>query len=147
MSGDMVKEEGCTSPAHSKGLCMGHYGQQRRGEPLTQKKRTKPAGTKCSVVWCDRRGRVKGLCNHHNSIAWRFNLSTDDIVELLSQPCAICGSKDRPQIDHDHSCCAGNQSCGGCVRGVLCALCNNLVARLENDPRTEAALKYIAAKV
>lgn len=37
----------------------------------------------------------------------------------------------RPQIDHDHSHCRGRTSCGGCIRGVICQVCNNGLGQVE----------------
>lgn len=34
-------------------------------------------------------------------------------------------------IDHNHSCCTGNVSCGRCVRGLLCGACNVSLGHLE----------------
>jgi hypothetical protein len=72
--------------------------------------------------------------------------------KLLSQSsaCAICRSKDpgngvRFAVDHDHRCCAERKhSCGKCVRGLLCARCNQALERIENAPIwLEQAASYL----
>ena len=50
------------------------------------------------------------------------------IVDAFKGVCGICQSPPDPNrdfaIDHDHSCCTGNKSCGQCIRGILCLECN-----------------------
>lgn len=49
--------------------------------------------------------------------------------------CAICGllfdSSRSPYHDHDHECCAGQRSCGKCLRSLLCRQCNWNVGKVE----------------
>lgn len=42
----------------------------------------------------------------------------------------------RPQVDHDHRCCPGNNvTCGGgCIRGIVHGRCNRGVGQLGDDP-------------
>jgi hypothetical protein len=54
--------------------------------------------------------------------------------------CAICKAttpgkgKGRWHIDHDHACCpTPAQSCGRCVRGILCAGCNPGLGSFHDD--------------
>ncbi len=58
---------------------------------------------------------------------------------LVSQVgrCAICNTEMRrrgePQIDHNRACCPGKQSCGKCVRGLLCSGCNRGIGLMRDD--------------
>lgn len=71
------------------------------------------------------------------------------LVDQNSQ-CAICletpkGNKSL-YVDHDHGCCVGQKSCGRCIRGLLCARCNNAIALLGDTKKgVERALKYLSA--
>ena len=52
-------------------------------------------------------------------------------------------------IDHDHDCCPGVSapgmvSCGKCVRGLLCNVCNNAIGFLERYPqRLHMWIEYV----
>lgn len=78
----------------------------------------------------------------------------DAMLEAQGSACAICGTTDggagrgrsnaRFGVDHDHSCCPGDRSCGACVRGLLCVKCNSGIGFLRDDPQiVTAALRYL----
>jgi hypothetical protein len=78
----------------------------------------------------------------------------DALLEVQGHACAICSattagaargrSNGRFSVDHDHACCPGRQSCGKCVRGLLCRLCNTGIGSLKDDERTlRAAIQYL----
>ena len=81
------------------------------------------------------------------------------VCKVLDSPaCEICGldlrqlrtdSRGRSRysyaVDHDHSCCPGNKSCGKCLGGLLCQKCNVALGYLGDDPkRVMAAARYLA---
>ena len=56
--------------------------------------------------------------------------------------CAMCGELPASQwhVDHDHGCCPkGGESCGKCVRGIVCARCNLAVGIYESHAILAAA--------
>lgn len=63
-----------------------------------------------------------------------YGISLDRYYEMLAGGCEVCGSFDNLCIDHDHSCCPGANTCGKCVRGILCNKCNSAEGLLDSDP-------------
>lgn len=82
----------------------------------------------------------------------RYRLTLTQFKEMLAAQgggCAICGT-DEPGgrwgaffVDHDHSCCPGRNSCGACVRGLLCWKCNLRLEVVEDTTFMERAIAYL----
>ncbi len=79
----------------------------------------------------------------------KYGLTPETYQELLTlqgDVCAICGIAPTHtyRVDHDHSCCDRDGSCGNCVRGLLCMRCNAGIGALDDDPaRLRRAADYI----
>jgi hypothetical protein len=80
-----------------------------------------------------------------------YNLTLEQTVDLMNLQegsCAICftpfTTEEVPHVDHSHMCCPGKKSCGKCIRGFLCGLCNVGIGSLRDDTKIiESALKYL----
>lgn len=68
----------------------------------------------------------------------------EEILQSQNNSCAICKNKASSfkkmlYIDHDHSCCPAQFSCGKCIRGLLCYNCNFMIGLSQDNEKT---LKY-----
>lgn len=95
---------------------------------------------------------------HQRRYLWNsYRMTPEQYDEMLEQQggtCAICGltpwttskygTPGRLAVDHDHSCCEGSNSCGRCIRGLLCHACNMGIGTLRDDPaRLRSAITYL----
>lgn len=84
----------------------------------------------------------------------RYNITPKEYASILESQngqCGICLKTPENgislHVDHDHSCCRGQQSCGKCIRGLLCAKCNNAIALLGDDAEgVNRAMKYLSGR-
>ena len=59
----------------------------------------------------------------------------EELKEKQNNSCAICKKDDMILfVDHDHTCCNSDYSCGTCVRGLLCSLCNAALGMFRDSP-------------
>lgn len=81
-----------------------------------------------------------------------YGLTVELFEEMLASQgggCAVCGDLPEPgkslHVDHDHSCCSGERSCGKCVRGLLCSNCNLLLGLASDSPSLlRSAITYLS---
>lgn len=78
----------------------------------------------------------------------RYRLTPEAYDKLLADQdgkCALCQrvapSKKRLNVDHDHKCCPGRETCGKCIRGLLCNRCNNALGVVED--RLDRVATYV----
>jgi hypothetical protein len=84
-----------------------------------------------------------------------YSITNEEFLSKLDSQgykCSICGmafvfgnTATVPHIDHNHACCPkkGN-SCGKCIRDLLCANCNHGLGQFKDNPEfLEKAAAYI----
>jgi hypothetical protein len=88
--------------------------------------------------------------NRNNYLARKYGLTLETFEELLKKQgggCAICKTKDTTNlvVDHDHTCCVGKENtCGKCVRGILCWHCNAALGLFKDSQKiVEQAAAYL----
>ena len=81
----------------------------------------------------------------------RYKMTIEDyerMLELQGGGCMLCGSKPTAialSVDHDHACCPKRRnSCGRCIRGLLCTTCNRDIGVIEKWlPRFQEIQDYL----
>jgi ribosomal protein S14 len=85
-------------------------------------------------------------------LKYKYNFPYEDYIKMLDNQesrCAICGTHQdnlnkRLNLDHDHNCCPSESSCGNCIRGLLCSVCNSAIGLLKDSEEIiEMALNYV----
>lgn len=98
--------------------------------------------------------RLRPTYTRETQLLRTYNLTMERHDEILAAQGGVCGScgalepggKGTWYIDHDHLCCSGKRSCGECVRGLLCALCNPMLGFAKDSiERLEAGIAYLRA--
>ena len=75
----------------------------------------------------------------HN-LKWKFGITPEQRDAMFTAQdgcCYLCGEPldgRTVHIDHDRSCCRGDRSCGSCIRGLACQLCNQGIGQFADDP-------------
>lgn len=129
--------QSCSEPHYSLGYCSGHYRRfSTTGDPQEDVpfRKLVLGRTACEVPGCPRAHVAGGLCASHHATTRTYRITKQQLIELLTQPCSICGATENLSIDHDHSCCAGSKSCGNCVRGTVCGRHNRMLGQLGDNP-------------
>lgn len=78
----------------------------------------------------------------------RHQLTKEQYERMYETQNGICANKKcinkATHIDHSHDCCNSKNSCGDCVRGILCNWCNTILGFSKDDPEIlRAAADYI----
>lgn len=88
----------------------------------------------------------------HSNLKQRYGITLDDYYDLFRAQggvCASCGSPPTSkylEVDHDHSCCSWEKSCGKCVRALLCKSCNTALGAVnDNVHKLKSLIAYLEA--
>lgn len=164
--------DGCGKVATAKGLCVAHRLQQKRGKDLTPllKQISRTDRDDRGRKWCERccvwleearfgksAAASDGLqprckdCARYAVRKTLFNVTVAQLEAMHKAQGGVCAICHRPNadgralaVDHDHSCCPGNRSCGKCVRALLCSPCNSFIGLAGDSPsRLRAGAAYL----
>lgn len=140
----------CSRPHKVRGFCQVHNNQAIAHDCDPQ------AGPKCSKDGCERAALTRDLCTRHARFRYmtlrQYSITLDQYDALLASQggrCAICSGVNADgswlSVDHDHACCSGkSNSCGRCVRALLCGHCNLMIGQSGDDAaRLRAGADYL----
>jgi hypothetical protein len=88
----------------------------------------------------------------------KFNITYKQYQSVLEEQGGVCAICKQPEttvkfgdkvaalsVDHNHACCPGPRSCGktGCIRRLLCGLCNHAIGVIERVGSVEPFREYL----
>ncbi len=140
----------CLRVAQSNHMCNAHAARVRSGQPVAGKplKRTY-SGHICEYGGCTKKAASLGFCKSHYSILRKYGQNALYLVaDYFVKGCPLCHrtaqEAGKPQVDHDHSCCVGQDTCGKCVRGAICTRCNSALGMLQDSLEVmKRAMRYV----
>jgi hypothetical protein len=168
--------DGCMKSSRADGLCEGHGKQRKQGKELAPlQRRTDPRARdthgnklcgRCDTwlpvdsfsLSSDRPDGLSarcGRCHSSQALLRKFGITLEKYEQLLADQgggCAVCGKSEeanrrRLAVDHDHTCCPGQVTCGLCLRGLLCSSCNlHFGAIGDSLEHIEAMARYLRAR-
>ena len=146
--GRLCTKEGCRRPHYAKGFCRKDYWLWRyHNDPTYREARRVQA-----LGQYHRRDPDLNAIKHRKRRLKSFHMTEESYDAMLARQenrCAVCGTtaqvgRGRLHIDHDHSCCPKDLSCGECIRGLLCSHCNVGIGMLKESPSIMlAAIAYL----
>jgi hypothetical protein len=71
--------------------------------------------------------------------ALQYGITVEEYRQRIVEPCAVCGSTEKLNLDHDHA--------TGRVRGTLCGKCNRALGLLQESLANVRALVAYLEKV
>lgn len=119
----------CERKRHKGPLCSAHAERKRRGVDMDRPIQVAKWDVfTCFIRGCEKPVRTAMLCMSHSRAVTVYSMTAVQLDNLFARgACDICRTPlgiGEFHIDHDHSCCPGEKSCGRCVRGVVCSGCN-----------------------
>lgn len=97
-----------------------------------------PTGRRSKCFYCQR------LWDSYRMLWAEYQI----LLDRQQGRCAGCNTESLVlHVDHDHSCCPGERTCGHCVRGLLCGRCNNALGLIQDSVETLLSLaQYLKSK-
>lgn len=165
---------GCTCLKHTpapkkkcpEGCTCGKHNKQRRidwDDPEVRKTYNREMARKIRATNPEPNREAARRWQERNPYYVKYRMTRVQWEEMLQRQgncCYLCGDqldlrtdlKKRPiHVDHDHTCCPGDRTCGTCIRGLACPPCNQGIGSFRDDPermrRVADALEAAQAKL
>ena len=99
----------------------------------------------------ERKNKRDKFGNKWYTLKYCYKLNKEQYHLILNNQknaCAICKENKKLYVDHDHSCCPTENTCGKCIRGLICQKCNMMMHYIDEcSDLFEAAFKYATGRV